>query len=145
MALADAPDSEARMKVIDAAKALDIPIVVHFGSGYGSTGTKLRLHLEPHEISEAEGADTRVRRADIKVVANVKPCLLGDHPHYGESRRPAVSSPAATITRASNHSSGAAGGARMSISPTRRRRVVEGDAYPTGHQPGVKRWLERQQ
>ncbi len=42
MALADAPDAQARIQgVIDAAKALDLPISsFHFGSGYTSIGRK---------------------------------------------------------------------------------------------------------
>ena len=65
MALADAPDAQARIQgVIDAAKALDVPIsAFHFGRATHDRHKALRLHLEPRQISRrAEGADARVRR-----------------------------------------------------------------------------------
>ena len=87
MALADAPDAEARIRgVIDAAKALDIPISsFHFGSGYTSIGTKRYVFTwNRTKFPEPKALTRAFADADIKVVANVKPCLLGDHPHYGE-------------------------------------------------------------
>jgi alpha-glucosidase len=87
MALADAPDAQARIKgVIDAAKALDAPISsFHFGSGYTSIGKKRYVFTwnrekfpEPKELMRA------FHDAGVKVVANLKPCLLDDHPRYRE-------------------------------------------------------------
>ena len=66
--------------MIDAAKALDIPISsFHFGLAT-SIAQSATSSPEPHEISGAEGPTRAFADANIKVVANVKPCLLGDHP-----------------------------------------------------------------
>ena len=89
MALADAPDAQARIEgVIDAAKALDVPISsFHFGSGYTSIGTKRYVFTWNREKFPEPKALTRAfADARMKVVANVKPCLLDDHPRYGRGR-----------------------------------------------------------
>jgi alpha-glucosidase len=87
MALADATDAQAQIeRVIEAAKAHDVPISsFHFGSGYTSLGKKRYVFTwnrakfpEPRALMRAF-ADAR-----MKVVANLKPCLLDDHPRYGE-------------------------------------------------------------
>ena len=87
MALADAPDAQARIEsVIDAAKALDVPISsFHFGSGYTSIGGKRYVFTWNRAKFPAPKALMRAfADARMKVVANVKPCLLDDHPRYGE-------------------------------------------------------------
>jgi alpha-glucosidase len=87
MALADAPDAEARIaSVIDAAKALDVPISsFHFGSGYTSIGGRRYVFTWNREkFPEPTALMRAFTEAGMKVVANVKPCLLYDHPRYGE-------------------------------------------------------------
>jgi alpha-glucosidase len=87
MALADAPDAQAQIQgVIDAAKALDVPISsFHFGSGYTSIAGKRYVFTWNRAKFPNPKALTRAfADARIKVVANVKPCLLDDHPLYGE-------------------------------------------------------------
>ena len=87
MALADAPDAQMRIEgVIDAAKAFDVPIsAFHFGSGYTSIGKKRYVFTwnrakfpDPKRLTRA------FHDAGLKVVANLKPCLLDDHPRYAE-------------------------------------------------------------
>jgi alpha-glucosidase len=87
MALADAPDAQARIQgVIDTARALDVPIsAFHFGSGYTSIGRKRYvLTWNCTKFPEPKVLTSAFADADMKVVANLKPCLLDDHPFYRE-------------------------------------------------------------
>ena len=87
MALADAPDAQAQIQgVIDAAKALDVPISsFHFGSGYTSIGKKRYVFTwNRAKFPEPTALMRAFADAGMKVVANVKPCLLDDHPRYAE-------------------------------------------------------------
>ena len=87
MALADAPDAQAQIKgVIDAAKAHDVPIsAFHFGSGYTSIGKKRYVFTwNRAKFPQPKALMRAFADAQIKVVANIKPCLLEDHPLYGE-------------------------------------------------------------
>ena len=87
MALADAPDAQARIAdVIDTAKGLDVPISsFHFGSGYTSIGKKRYVFTwNRAKFPEPQALTSAFADAGMKVVANVKPCLLDDHPRYGE-------------------------------------------------------------
>jgi alpha-glucosidase len=87
MALADAPDAQARIEgVIDTAKALDVPISsFHFGSGYTSIGRKRYVFTwNRTKFPEPKALTSAFADAGMKVVANLKPCLLDDHPRYGE-------------------------------------------------------------
>jgi alpha-glucosidase len=87
MALADAPDAQSQIQgVIDAAKALDAPISsFHFGSGYTSIGKKRYVFTwNRAKFSQPTALTRAFADAGMKVVANVKPCLLDDHPGYSE-------------------------------------------------------------
>jgi len=87
MALADAPDAQAQIQgVIDAAKAFDLPISsFHFGSGYTSIGGKRYVFTwNRAKFPEPKALTRAFADAGMKLVANVKPCLLDDHPRYGE-------------------------------------------------------------
>ena len=87
MALADAPDAQAQIQgVIDAAKAHDVPIsAFHFGSGYTSIGKKRYVFTwNRAKFPDPQALMRAFADAGIKVVANVKPCLIDDHPLYGE-------------------------------------------------------------
>ncbi len=87
MALADASDAQAQIQgVIDAAKAYDVPIsAFHFGSGYTSIGTKRYVFTwNCAKFPDPSALMRAFADAGMKVVANVKPCLLDDHPRYGE-------------------------------------------------------------
>lgn len=88
MALADAPDAQHRIAgVIEAAKAHDIPLSsFHFGSGYTSRGQKRYVFTWNREkFPDPKAVMRAFADAGIKVVANLKPCLLDDHPRYREA------------------------------------------------------------
>jgi len=87
MGLTDAPDAQARLSgFVDSAKRHDIPIsAFHLGSGYSSIGRRRYVFTwnrskfpEPRQFVEKFG------RAQIRLVANIKPCLLDDHPAFAE-------------------------------------------------------------
>jgi alpha-glucosidase len=85
MALADAPDAQAQIRtVIEKARDRQIPLsAFHFGSGYTSIGRK--RYVFTWNLSKFPDPKALMRdfaEAGIKVVANVKPCLLDDHPQY---------------------------------------------------------------
>ncbi len=87
MALADAPDAQAQIQgVIAAAKAYDVPVsAFHFGSGYTSIGKKRYVFTwNRAKFPDPQALMRAFADAGIKVVANVKPCLIDDHPLYGE-------------------------------------------------------------
>ena len=85
MAIADSPTAQSRMhEFIARCQAENIPVsAFHFGSGYTSIGPKryvftwnLSKYPEPRKLTQA------FHDAGIKIVANIKPCLLDDHPAY---------------------------------------------------------------
>ena len=85
MAIADSDNAQERMHGFIATCGTErIPVsAFHFGSGYTSIGPKryvftwnLAKYPEPRQLIDAFHA------AGIKVVANIKPCLLDDHPAY---------------------------------------------------------------
>ena len=87
MALADAPDAQTRIEgVIDAAKRFEAPIsAFHFGSGYTSIGKKRYvLTWNEAKFPQPRALTSAFAAAGMRVVANVKPCLLDDHPCYSE-------------------------------------------------------------
>lgn len=87
MAIADLPDAQARMNdFIDRCAAEDIPIsAFHFGSGYTSIGPKRYVfNWNRQKFPDPEALLRRFHAAGMKLVANLKPCLLDDHPAYDE-------------------------------------------------------------
>jgi alpha-glucosidase len=90
MAIADAPDAQARMEAfIDRCRAEDIPVsAFHMGSGYTSIGPKRYVfNWNRAKFPEPEALMQRFHAAGMKVVANIKPCLLNDHPRYTELKQ----------------------------------------------------------
>jgi alpha-glucosidase len=90
MSLTDAPNAQARLSdFIDQAIRHDIPIsAFHFGSGYSSIGP--RRYVFTWNAAKFPSPRTLVQkftRAKIRLVANIKPCLLDDHPAYAEVAR----------------------------------------------------------
>lgn len=88
MALADAPDAQAQIEAfIDRCAAEDIPVsAFHFGSGYTSIGPRRYVfHWNRAKFPDAEGLVRRFHDAGMRVVANLKPCLLDDHPGYADA------------------------------------------------------------
>ncbi len=89
MALADEPQAQAAIQAfIDRCKAEDVPIsAFHFGSGYTSIGPKRYVfHWNRAKFPDAPGLMRRFHEAGMHVVANLKPCLLDDHPAYAAAR-----------------------------------------------------------
>ena len=85
MGLADAPDAQAQIRgVIEKAKEHEIPLsAFHFGSGYTSIGPKRYVFTwNFSKFPEPKALMRDFAEAGVKVVANVKPCLLDDHPQY---------------------------------------------------------------
>jgi alpha-glucosidase len=87
MALADAPDAQAQMiGFLARARAERIPLsAFHMGSGYSSRGKRRYVFTWNRDKFPDPGAFPRAcRDANVKLVANLKPCLLDDHPAYAE-------------------------------------------------------------
>jgi alpha-glucosidase len=87
MGLADAPDAQARVAgFLECAKAERIPLSsFHLGSGYSSRGRRRYVFTWNREKFPApEELMTKFHDAGVRVVANVKPCLIDDHPAYRE-------------------------------------------------------------
>ena len=93
MAIADVPDAQRQMEAfIDRCRTERIPVSsFHFGSGYTSIGTKRYVfNWNTAKFPDATGLMRRFHDAGMRVVANLKPCLLDDHPRYAEVRDLAV-------------------------------------------------------
>ena len=87
MSLTDAPDAQARLStfVEDVARH-DVPIsAFHFGSGYSSRGKRRYVFTWNREkFPDPRSLVAQFERSGLKLVANIKPCLLDDHPAYAE-------------------------------------------------------------
>jgi alpha-glucosidase len=87
MGLADAPNAEARLhQFIDEIAQHQVPCsAFHFGSGYSSRGKRRYVFTWNHDkFPNPKALNARFHAAGIQIVANLKPCLLDDHPAYAE-------------------------------------------------------------
>jgi alpha-glucosidase len=87
MAIADSPNAQERIEAfIDRCAAEHIPVgAFHFGSGYTMIGPKRYVfNWNRQKFPDPEGLMRRFHAAGMHVVANLKPCLLDDHPRYAE-------------------------------------------------------------
>jgi alpha-glucosidase len=87
MALADAPDAQAQIEAfIDRCAAEDTPVsAFHFGSGYTMReGRRYVFTWNRDKFPEPQRLTQRFHDANIKVVANLKPCLLQGHPAFAQ-------------------------------------------------------------
>ena len=87
MGLADAPDAQLKIEsFLTKASACDIPLsAFHFGSGYTSIGKKRYVfNWNFAKFPDPKGLIRRFAEAGVRVVANLKPCLLDDHPRYAQ-------------------------------------------------------------
>ena len=87
MSLADAPDAQARVTgFVDEAARHDVPLsAFHFGSGYSSIGAKRYVFTwNRSKFPDPRAAIAHFRDRGVRVVVNLKPCLLDDHPRYAE-------------------------------------------------------------
>ena len=89
MALADSDDAQEEMEAFIARRAIeDIPIsAFHFGSGYISFGRRRHVFTwNRAKYPDPKALLGKFHAAGMRVVANLKPCLLDDHPRYQEVR-----------------------------------------------------------
>ncbi len=88
MAIADAKDAQAQMEGFIAKCATDdIPLsAFHFGSGYTMIGPRRYVfHWNREKYPDPPALMRRFHDAGIHLVANIKPCLLDDHPRFAEA------------------------------------------------------------
>lgn len=93
MALADSADAQARMEAfIDRCAAEQIPIsAFHFGSGYTTIGRRRYVFTwNRDKYPDPKALTRRFREAGMRIVANLKPCLLDDHPRFEEAKSAGV-------------------------------------------------------
>jgi alpha-glucosidase len=89
MGLVDAPDAQARLaEFLARAKQERIPLsAFHFGSGYTSRGKRRYVFTwNRDKFPDPQRATAAFRAEGIKLVANLKPCLLDDHPAFADVR-----------------------------------------------------------
>jgi len=87
MGLTDAPDAQRQLaRFIADAKRHDVPLSsFHFGSGYSSIGKRRYVFTwNRDKFPEPRKAIDAFHAAGSRVVVNLKPCLLDDHPAYAE-------------------------------------------------------------
>ncbi len=87
MGLADAPDAQAQLSgFIDRAVAEQVPVSsFHYGSGYSSRGKRRYVFTwNTSKFPDPKSLNTKFQTAGMRLVANLKPCLLDDHPAYDE-------------------------------------------------------------
>jgi alpha-glucosidase len=87
MSLTDAPDAQARVGgFLERAAAERIPLSgFHFGSGYSSRGKRRYVFTWNHaKFPDPRALTARFRAAGVRLAANLKPCLLDDHPAFAE-------------------------------------------------------------
>ena len=85
MSLTDAPDAQAQLaSFADKLIEHDIPLsAFHFGSGYTSIGKRRYVFTwNRDKFPEPRAAIEKFKRQNARVVVNLKPCLLDDHPAY---------------------------------------------------------------
>lgn len=87
MGLADSPDAQRQLDAfIDECQHHRIPIsAFHYGSGYSSRGKQRYVFTwNRSKFPDPETLNAKFHAAGLKLVANLKPCLLDDHPAYTE-------------------------------------------------------------
>jgi alpha-glucosidase len=87
MAIADAPDAQAQIEALIArCQAEAIPLsAFHLGSGYTMRdGQRYVFTWNSAKYPDPRRLASRAHAAGVRLVANIKPCLLDDHPAFGE-------------------------------------------------------------
>ncbi len=85
MGLADAPDAQHQLtKFMDEAIAHRVPVSsFHYGSGYSSRGKRRYVFTwNQGKFPDPKSLNARFHDKGMQIVANLKPCLLDDHPAY---------------------------------------------------------------
>lgn len=89
MSYTDAPDAQARMhEFVEACRRHDILCdSFHLSSGYTSIGPRRYVfHWNLDKFPDPNAFIAGYRAAGIRLCANIKPCLLDDHPLFAEAR-----------------------------------------------------------
>ena len=89
MALADSADAQRRIEgFVQTCASENIPVsAFHFGSGYTTIGRRRYVFTWNREkYPDPSALMKKFAAAGIRVVANLKPCLLDDHPLYEEAK-----------------------------------------------------------
>ena len=89
MGLADAPDAQQQLGAfISRIEAEGIPCSsFHYGSGYSSRGKRRYVFTwNASKFPDPRTLNARFQAAGMRLVANIKPCLLDDHPAFAEVR-----------------------------------------------------------
>ncbi len=87
MAIADAADADAQIaRFVDQCKRHDIPCEsFHFGSGYSMhDGKRYAFRWNWAKFPDPAATIARIKAGGMRTVANLKPCLLDDHPRLDE-------------------------------------------------------------
>jgi alpha-glucosidase len=85
MGLADSPNAQELLEgFIEECQARQVPISsFHYGSGYSSRGKQRYVFTwNRAKFPDPEGVNARFQAAGMRLVANLKPCLLDDHPAF---------------------------------------------------------------
>jgi alpha-glucosidase len=85
MGLADAPDAQDQLdSFIDECAHQRIPISsFHYGSGYSSRGKQRYVFTwNRNKFPDPQAINRKFQQHGMRLVANIKPCLLDDHPAY---------------------------------------------------------------
>ncbi|TNJ41743.1 TIM-barrel domain-containing protein [Phaeobacter sp. B1627] len=87
MSYTDAADAQVQLEgFLAQIKAYDIPCdSFQMSSGYTSIGAKRYVfNWNDDKMPDPEGMAARFADEGVHLIANIKPCLLQDHPRYGE-------------------------------------------------------------
>ena len=87
MGLADAPDAQQQLDAfITRIQAEGIPCSsFHYGSGYSSRGKRRYVFTwNSAKFPDPKTLNARFQASGMHLVANIKPCLLDDHPAFAE-------------------------------------------------------------
>jgi alpha-glucosidase len=90
MGLADSPNAQELLEsFVDECQQHGVPISsFHYGSGYSSRGKQRYVFTwNTSKFPDPERVNAKFHAAGMKLVANLKPCLLDDHPAYAELAR----------------------------------------------------------
>ena len=88
MSYTDAPDAQAQLLgFLDRIAAHDLPCdSFQMSSGYSSIGHRRYVfHWNHDKVPDPAGMAARFAEAGVNLVANIKPCLLDDHPMYDDA------------------------------------------------------------
>jgi alpha-glucosidase len=88
MTYTEAPDAQEQLKrFVDLCQAHRIPCdLFHLSSGYGTgpDGARYVFNWNRDKVPDPQGLADYFHAAGIRLAANIKPCLLLDHPRYAE-------------------------------------------------------------